>query len=312
MENSPLSSGKTFMVKNFRQSFMLTWLFLGVGLILLGLFMLLSFTVPRKSYFFFFLQNFGLFLAFVTLLLGYAGVYRIVTVPDGAVKITRNAVKTTFKKIHYIAGIAFITAIMITLIILIEAGFSVISQIPVAGPMLMALFTIPIQLLNFAVILAAIFIFAIFPPLVSEAGSIKDIFIEMKISIKERWLNVLIYLIISLSVLFFAFLILFFLIKYSTGITQAVQWKISAAYPKILKGITMKSYFTDIIYSITPRASTLGMLKNSAKGLFNPVAAIGYITGFSYLVVFTFFAAFPLALFFNISSIFFGRVKIDK
>ncbi len=312
MKNSSLDIGSTFLLKNFRQSFMLTWLFLSAGIVFLAMFLLLSFAVPKNSYFFYFLQNLGLFMSFVSLLMAYAGVYQIVTAPDSAEKITRNAVRATFKRMHYIAGIAILTALFITVIIFIESGFSVISEIPVAGPILMALFTIPIQLLNFAVILSAICIFAVFPPLVGEASSLKDIAIELKILIKERWLNVIIYLVISLSILFFTFIMIFFLMKYSTGITKAIQWKISAAYPKLLKGLSMKSYFTDIIYKITPSPSTMGIIKNSAGGMFNPASLIQYITGVSYLVIVTFLASFPLAVFFTVSSMFFGRVRIDK
>lgn len=311
MEKAPLTIGKTFVLKNFRQSFFLTWTFLAVGIILLALFLLLSYAVPKKSYFFYFLHNIGLFMAFVSLLMAYAGVYSITTAPDDTEKVTRSALKATFKRTHYIAGIAITTAVIITLIILIEAGFSVISEIPVAGPILMALFTIPIQLLNLVVLLSAICIFAIFPPLAAEASTLKDIFLEIKISVKQRWINVLIYLVISLSILFFSFIIIFYLMKYTTGITRAIQWKINVAYPTLIKGAYMKSWFTDIIYQIAPSPSTMGMLKKSTSGLFNPVPAIRYITGLSYLAVFSFVASFPLALFFNISSMFFGKVKTD-
>ncbi|PKL37572.1 MAG: hypothetical protein CVV44_14590 [Spirochaetae bacterium HGW-Spirochaetae-1] len=309
MQINTTDTGSPLLLKNFRDSFYLTWLFVGIGLLALFLFILLAQVMPKKSYFFYFFQNVGIFLSFTSLLLAFAGVYMITTSPENAASIRKNATRATFRKSPYILGISLAMVFTIMLVLFIEVGISSVGHIPYAGPVIMTLLTVPIFAVNFFLMLTSICVFAVFPPLVSEAESLKGILLELKISIKERWLNVLVYLIISLSLLFLSLLIIYYLVRYAGGLTKSVQWKVEMAYPKVIKFFTMESLFTDIINSITPRSDSAAALKTYGPEIFDYLSILRYLISASYLVIFSFIISFPLAVYFNISSMFFGKVK---
>ncbi len=300
--------GMDVRLKNYRQSFKLTWLFTCMGILVYFLFFLLSTLTPSGSYFYFFLNSTGIFLMFTTLLMAYSGVYQITTSPDNASDLTRNAIRETLKRGPVILGISFITLIIITLVVLIEVGLSVISNIPYAGPVLMALLTIPVFLVNFACLLAAVVVFALAPPLVAEARTLRDIFIEIKISIVERWINVLMFVCISLAIFIVSVYVLHYLVKIAMGITMAVQWKVHAGYPHAIRSFTMTSYFTDLVNQIVPSISASSGYSDIGD-VFNSI--IRYIIVFSYALLISFLISFPLTIYLNSSSVFFGRVRLN-
>lgn len=304
--------GMDVKLKNFRQSFRLTWLFTCIGILVYFLFFLLSMLTPSGSYFYFFLNSMGIFLMFTTLLMAYSGVYQITTAPDGADDLTRSAIRETLKRSPFILGLSFITVISITLIVLIEVGLSVISNIPYGGPILMALLTIPLFLVNFICLLIAVMVFAMGPPLVAEARTLRDIFIEIKISIMERWINVLLFVCISLAIFFVSVYVIHYLVKIALGITMAVQWKVDFSYPPAIRSFVMTSYFTDLVKQIVP-SITVASDYNSLGSYSDFLSiAVRYIVMLSYGLLFSFLISFPLTIYLNSSSIFFGRVRLDS
>lgn len=69
-----------------------------------------------------------------------------------------------------------------------------------------------------------------------------------------------------------------------------------------------KSYFTDLIYKITPQPDPADALKRYGMDLFHYLDILRYIVSISYLAVLSFIASFPLAAYFNISSAFFKSI----
>lgn len=298
--------GLDVKLKNFQQSFMLTWLFISIGILAYVLCIILARFTPPGGYFYFFLNNIGIFLLFSTFLMAYSGAYRIVTAPDGARSLTVDAIRETMKRSPVILAISFLTVILVTLVVLFQVGISAVSNIPYVGPMIMAILTIPLFLINFVCFIIAIFVFALSPPMVAEAKTLKDIFIEIRISIIERWANVLLYVFISLAVLGVSVYLIQFIVKYSIGVTIGLQWSLGPIYPGFLRGLSMNSYFSDIAGKIVP---TLQMGVEDFSGPYGQ--AITYILGLSYLALFSFLISFPLTVYFNASSVFFGRVRVE-
>ena len=300
--------GMDVKLKNYWQSFRVTWLFSCIGILVYFLFFLLSTLIPSGTYFYYFLNSTGIFLMFTTLLMAYSGVYQITTAPDDAGDLTRNAIRETLKRGPVIMGISFVTLALVTILVLFEVGLSVISNIPYAGPVLMALLTIPLFLVNFAFLLIAVMVFALTPPLVAEAKTLRDVFIEIKISIMERWINVLMFVCISLAIFIVSVYVLHYLVKIAIGITMAVQWKVNAGYPPAIQAFTLTSYFTDLA-----RQLVSGMSISSGYGdmgeIFNTI--IRYIITLSYVMLISLLISFPLTIYLNSSSIFFGRVRLD-
>ncbi len=300
--------GMDVRLKNYWQSFSLTWLFSCIGILVYFLFFILSTLLPSGSYFYFFLNSTGMFLMFTTLLMAYSGVYQITTAPDDAGNLTRNAIRETLKRGPVIMGISFVTVILMTLIVLIEVGLSVISNIPYVGPVLMALLTIPLFLVNFTCLLIAVMVFALTPPLVAEARTLRDIFVEIRISIMERWINVLMFVCISLAIFIVSVYVIHYLVKIAIGITMSVQWKVQGGYPPAIRSFILTSYFTDLARQVIPGVSISSGF-GDAGGALN--TAIRYIITLSYAVLASFLISFPLTIYLNSSSIFFGRVRMD-
>lgn len=305
--------GKIFKMGNFKKSFALTWLFVGAGIILLVSCNLIADVMPAKSYFSYFFKDAGIFLMITSLLMAFAGVYRVTALKNGEVIAVRESLKSVAEKSHYILGISFGTLLIFLIVVLLEVGFSSVSHIPYAGPFIAAILTIPIFVINLLCLILTICIFAVVPPMVGEAQNIKDFLNELKIIIWKRGLNVVIYVIISLSILAVSMVIIFFIFKFSVGITKAVQWKINAAYPKIIsKKFAQASFLTDLVYRITPRPDPVAAFRKYGFKLFDYLNMLKFIISLSYMIVISFIVSFPLSVYFNFSSSFFRRILKRK
>lgn len=303
-----LDIGQSFKFDNFKKSFKLTWLYTAIGLAVFLLFVMLSGFVPQRSFFYYFLQNLGIFLGFTVLLAAYAGVYRITTFPEGATKVTRQSIRLTAQRFHYILGLALALVVLFIVIVFLEVGITSISFIPYVGPAVTTLLTIPLFLVNFACLLLAVCLFVIAPPLVGESQSMKEVVTELKLLLRAKWINLVVYMIISLAVLFIAVQIIYYLTRFSVGITKAAQWKLQFAYPDMVNRVGMRSSVSDIITMIAPR----GEIQSSAAGMPQGfISTLKFIVGFGYLAVFTFIASFPLAAYFNVSSEYFKSIWKD-
>ncbi|MCP4132124.1 MAG: hypothetical protein GY754_14225 [bacterium] len=322
MEIFKIEIGRPFRLENFFKSFKLTWLFVVLGFVFFHGFNFLSMLVGGHGFIRYFLFNFGIFAAFICLLMAYAGVYWISTSPPDETRLTRRAFSAIGKRIHYIIGISLLTLLFFAVVVVAEVGFSSVGYIPYFGPALLSLLTIPLFLVNFICILIGICVLVVMPPMVGEAKSFKDVLTELKILIKERWINVVLYLIISMAILVVCMIILNILVTFAANITHAAQWKIKNIYPDniiffekarsggALKLSQMKSSIVDIVRAITPRPETKGSFIYAYGAKFTFV--IEYIISFSYRGILSLMIAFPLAVYFNISSVYFGRVRVHE
>jgi hypothetical protein len=302
-----LDIGQSFQFENFKKSFKLTWLYVGVAIAVFLLFVLVAGLLPPRSFFYYFIQNLGIFLAFTVVMAAYTGVYRVSTFPEGSTKVTRQSIWHTARKFHYLLGFSLILVGIFILVVLIEIGITSISYIPYAGPAIITVLTIPLFFINFACLLLGICVFAIAPPLVGESQTLTEVFTELKLLLKSKWINLIIYMIISLALLLLSMQIIYYLIRYTAGITKAAQWQLQYAYPDMINRLGMSSMLTDVLTQVLPRAQNVSPA-NYSLGF---VKALKYIIGFGYLAVFSFVASFPLAVYFSISSQYFKNIWND-
>ncbi len=303
-----LDIGQSFKFENFKKSFKLTWLYTAIAVAVFLVFVLLSGLVPQRSFFYYFLQNVGIFLAFTALLASYAGVYRITTFPEGSTKVTRQSIRHTARRFHYMLGLALAMVVLFMIIVFIEVGITAISYIPYAGPAITTLLTIPLFLVNFACLLLAVCLFVIAPPLVAESQDMKEVIQELKLLLRSKWINLVVYMIISLAILFLSMQIIYYITRYAVGITKAAQWKLQFAYPDMVNKMGARSSVSDIITMLAPA----GAMQSQAAGMPREfVSFLKGLVGLGYLAVFTFIAAFPLAAYFNVSSEYFKSIWKD-
>lgn len=297
----------TLSPKKFLPVFMITWFYIGLGSALSLIFIMLAGNFQQNSFFYFFTQNFGIFIFFTSLLAGYSGVYRAVNSGSATINI-RASIKNSLKRSHYILAVSFMTVILFSSIVLIETGFSMISEIPYAGPAIMALLTAPIFILNIFIVVAAVCVFAVAPPIIGEAEGMKDVVSEIRILVGREWLNIVFYLLISLSLLTLGIILIVIIIRYAGGITKAVQWKIIAAYPSSMKHLIAGSYFSDVIYKIVPSADSMSAIRQYGSDILNYFKIIKYIITLSLLLIISFAVSFPLAIYFSLSSVYFKKI----
>lgn len=309
VDNLFLYISKQLKFEKFPRCFLLTWVFIVTGLMVFVLFQFLAGLMPRAGFFALFLQFMGIFLLFTSLLMAYAGVYAITTAPQDVAGITRAAIVATVRRSYMILGVSFLTLFVYVAFLLLQVGVSSIAIIPYVGPVVIALFTAPLLLVNLAGLIAVIIVFAVFPPLASEVRTMRDLFLEFKISVQGRWLKVALYTLVSFALLVLCVLCIYYLLMYVAGISRAVQGSIITAYPSLMDTLAMKSAVAEAIRELAPRGSSIASMRE-ARILFTDLhGVLSFLVGLSYLVLLSAVMAFPLAAYFNLSSIFFGRVK---
>jgi len=297
----------TLSSEKFLQVFAITWFFIVLGSALSVVFILIAGNFQKESFFYLFIQNFGIFIFFTSLLSGYAGVYRAVNSPSETVTI-RESIMDSLKRSHYVLAVALITVILFSSVVLVETGVSMVSMVPYAGAALMSLLTAPLFILNIFIVVAAICVFAIASPISSEVDGIKNVISEIRALLKNEWLNIIIYLLVSLSFFLLGIILIVFIIRYAGGITRAVQWKISIAYPPSMKNIISSSYFSDVIRRIVPGVNPMSAIQQYGNDLPDYLRAIKYIITISTILVLSLVATFPLAIYFSLSSAYFKKI----
>lgn len=241
--------------------------------------------------------------------MAFAGVYRLgVPAGDGQDGV-RPVVTAILKKAHYFIGATAGAALIFMALLLLQFGITALAYIPYAGPFLVSLLAGLFFLVNAAAVAAALGGMAVLPPLAVEAASFRGLVKSVLDLMRGRWLNVLFYLVLSFSVLFLAVTVLYYIIRYAMGITHSVQWKINAAYPRSLSSLNLGSYIVDVVRRITPATDPIGAYMTYGSRVFDYLNIVRVIIGLSYAAVFSFIAAFPLAVYFSISSIFFNRLR---
>ena len=111
-----------FKPKTFKKSFMLTWFYTLIGLVIISLMLIIADQTKKNSFFFYFVQNIGLIFLFISLLVAYSGVHRINLIPPDDIISIKRIFLETGKKYYYI--IAIITGVI--LIIGLNAGLQLL------------------------------------------------------------------------------------------------------------------------------------------------------------------------------------------
>jgi len=295
-----------FDLTRFKKTYGITWLFLGIGIILYFLFLIAAFATGLKSFFFLLVHNIGMILCFISLCLGYATVYSLST-RSNEISGLFTIFKKSLKYVPYILLTSFVIVLGITLIILIEVGLSTLGLLPQAGPFIVSLLTLPMFLVNLFCATSALIAIVVIPPIIVETSTLNDLVSTLKTLMKERWLSILSYIIISCSVLAVCLMVIYYISGHAIGVTKSIQWNIGSQYPKALEVIAMKSFFSDIAQKIAPDAEKLGLMGSYKIGPFPYSLWLTYIVSAGYIIGFSLIISFPLSVYFKISSLFLGR-----
>lgn len=300
-----------FRYESLKKAFLVSWIFIVTGLAALLLAVLISPLFGRGGIAHDMVLNFGWFLFLNSVLMAFAGVYRINGSPGGEPGIG-SIVVDLLKKSHYFLGFTAGIAMVLLSLLFLEFGVSALAYVPFAGPVLVALLTGVFFLANLVVVSVALGGMAVLPPLATESVTFRGLLKSIRELLRSRWLNVLFFLLISASVLLISVMVLYYIIRYAMGITHSVQWKINAAYPRPLSAINLGSYIVDIVNRITPAADPIGAFMTYGNRVFDYLNILKILIGLSYAAVFSFIASFPMAVYFSLSSIFFNRLRTPE
>jgi len=186
-----------------------------------------------------------------------------------------------------------------------------LGYIPYAGPVIVALLSVPFFIINFAIILAVALIWIVAPPMVAEGTPLKKLPLDLFSLARRRGLVILAYAAIIIAVTGILFMPLLMAVRYSAGITRAVEWNIAPAYPQIFKSIMRPSYITDIITKIAPHTDPIAVLQEYGSNIFNYMEMLGNLLKVLYGIMMAAIVAFVGAVFSNLLSLAYIRVKKD-
>ena len=296
-----------FRYESLKKAFLVSWIFIVTGLAAFLATVLVASLFRRGSLANGIVTNAGIFIFVNCILMASAGVHRVSG--EGSGEKVRTVAIGLLKKAHLFLGITGGLAALFMALLLLQFGFTALAYIPYAGPVLVALLAGVFFLANVAVITAGLGGIALLPPLATESGSFRALLESLRELVRTRWLNVILYLLISLSVLLIAVTVLYYIIRYAMGITHAVQWKINATYPRPLSAMNLGSYVVDIVRRVTPLADPLGAYMAYGNRIFDYLNILKILIGISYAAVFSFIASFPAAVYFSVSSMFFNRLR---
>ncbi len=296
--------------KNYGKCVLLTFIYMLTGLLFFSVFLIIADQIQKKSLLYYSLQNIGIIFFFISLMISYSGVHRL-----NSSSINSNIpIKEIVIKTASASHLVFLTAICIILslcmITAVELGISMIAEIPYAGPIIIMLLTAPLFLINFLCLLISLSAFFIIPPLVTEENNFATIIKKFFGMIRTNGLSILLYIIISLVLLYLCLKIIYYITGYSAGITKAIQWKINITYPNLMNNFILKSFLTDIVEKISPQPDSLMALKRYGTSLFDYLNVIKYFTGFSFYISFAFIFSFPITAFFLLLSNFYKKIRL--
>lgn len=275
--------------KSLRKSVLILWVFLLAGGIILGLFILLAMLAGKDSFWGSLLQNIGYLIMLIAVLMAYAGVYKT-SGGESEFKV-RSIIFDTVKKAHFIAAIAAGIMVAFLVIVLAEAAVSMLGFIPYAGPFILTLLTIPYFLINFICTVVMVCVFFMAPPMVIEGKSLRDIAGETAAVIKDKWAQLLLFVMVSGFLLFLFVFIVFIISRYAGGITKAVQWNLDPLYTKTLKAAVSNSSIADLVGKIVPAGPKTLPALEVLKGMMGVFYGIIYSCIFSLLLAVYFHAA---------------------
>lgn len=290
-----------------KKSFLLTWIFLLFAMILFTAAVFISSYVPAESVIRTIVQSMGLLLALSSLLAAFSAVYKTAMSPSENETLF-SMVVFIGKKSYFIIGTVLILSAALYLIVFLQSALSLLAMIPYAGPVLMSLLAGIFYLCNILLILLFASVAALLPPIVLRSGSFADLRRNLLPVLKNHWLDVLLYLVISISSFILAMTIIYYIARYALGITAAIQWKINAAYPHAISTLSLGSFATDIIRKITPSPDPIGAFMDYGSRIFDYVDMIKVVVTLSYALVASILISFPLTIYLRITSLFYQRI----
>lgn len=295
--------GTVFRLTNFRKSYLLTSLLMTVGITILICFVFLAEAVPRGSALYHLVRNAGIYLFFISFLAAYAGVYRLTGFADGSTGIARGTLWWTMKKVPWLMAGTLLVLLACLVIALVELGVSFLGYIPYLGPVLTGLLTVPFFALNLAALVVVVIVFFLLPPAINESADAPALVRDLRDGVLKNGINYFLYIVLSLSVVAICALAVVLFARYTGGITKALQWKIGITYPPILeKKLTADFFVTDLIAKITPRPDPIGAFRKYGMEIFDYIDILKRIIAYSYAVIISFLAAFPLAAYFSFTA----------
>ncbi|MBN2160611.1 MAG: hypothetical protein JW807_14575 [Spirochaetes bacterium] len=283
------------------------YIFMLVGMALLLAMYLLARIPSRGGNIYHLLQNIGLFLLFTSLLLAYAAVHRGNAVLGS--HTLRSMLLATVRQAHILVGIALGSVLGIFAVALVQVIFTFFGYIPYAGPVIVALFSLPFFAVNAAVIAALVMVWVIAPPMIAEGAELRRLPADFWNLVKKRGLIILGYTMAAFVGVLIFFGPILMIVRYAVGITRGAQWNIAPAYPNFFQHVLRPSYVTDILQKITPQANPIEALRQYGTAVFDYVNMLGIFLSFLYGILFLALAAFMIALFFNVMSFFYTKVK---
>lgn len=296
-----------FKFGTLKKSFFLTWIFLFIGMLLFTAAVFASSFAPSNGVMRPILQSAGLLLAFSSLLASFAGVYRTETSAGENDSVT-EIFKSIMKKTYLIIGSVFILSVIIYVFVFAQSALSLVAMIPYAGPIITGVISGIFFMCNIVLVLLFVAVSAVLPPLSLRATSFAELRKRILDVLTNNWLNVLLYLIVSISAFILAVTIIYYIARYALGITSAIQWKINAAYPRNISNIALSSFAVDIIRKITPSPDPIGAFMDYGSRIFDYVDMIKVVVTISYAIVASIVIAFPLSVFLRISALMYKRI----
>jgi len=300
---------KYFTREKIKRDSLVTFIFIIAGLVLFTLMFIIAALFQRGGSIYHLLQNLGIFFVFTGIVLAYAAVHRGNVSPGD--QSVRSLAMDTAKQAPIVTGILLCSVIAIFIVALVELILSLFGYIPYAGPVIVALLSLPLFAVNFAVIAAVVMIWMVLPPMVGEGTDFRKMPLAFLTLMKRRGLIIFSYTMITivLSVIIFGGVLI--VIRYATGITRAVQWNIAPAYPSVFKAIISSSYITDVVSIIAPRTDPISALREYGSSIFNYIEMLGTLLKVIYGVTMAAIVSFFLGIFFNILSYLYVRAKKD-
>lgn len=298
-----------FTREKLTRDFLVTLVGIICGIILFVALMFLGRIPGKGTDIFFLLQNLGYFFLFSGVFLGYAAIHR------GNVHRDEKSVKPliieTVKKAPVILGILLGSLLAVFIVALVELIPVFLGYIPFAGPVIVALLSVPFFIINFSIILIVALVWIVAPPMIAEGTPLKKMPLDFYTLVRGRGLIILAYAAIIIVVTGILFMPLLMAVRYSAGITRAVEWNIAPAYPQIFKSIMRPSYITDIITKIAPRTDPIAALQEYGSDIFNYIEMLGTLLKVLYGIMMAAIVAFMGVLFSNLLSLAYLRVKKD-
>jgi len=255
-------------------------------------------------------QNLGLLLALSSVLAGFSAVYKTKTSQSENETLV-SLISYICKKSHLIIGTIILMSALLYLVVFLQSALAFLGMISYAGPVLMSLFGGIFYLCNIFLVMFFMVLISILPPILLRSASFSDLRKNILPIVKKHWLDVILYLLVSISTFILSVTIIYYIARYALGITQTIQWKINAAYPRNISSLALSSFAVDIIRKITPSPDPIGAFMDYGSRIFDYVDIIKAVVSISYALVASVLLSFPLAIYFRISSLFYKRIDAD-